>query len=331
MTVTAYDSCTSLNSYVVALQTSPYCYVSPCTCSAGFCYASTCSGTAKGTITSGWYIASTTYASSDTKCANPLTSVYYPLGKCIAGSDGGVIYKADAAGNTYTTFYSDASCASTPTAYYQPPNGQCQVTSSGKETTNGYATTIPTFNGPVQTVTYYSGATCANASPATNIQYVYSSSVTDCTSSACVASPKGTYSYIYTCSGTAPTTGGAAGAPGAGAMVAKTPSMAPIKAGSSMYPTIMPTAEVVYVYVVILVLYGITAADFAKQDLDGKLTLALQQQIASVTGITDLSSIVIDVSSRRMLQGKAPAKATSVSSTIKVTTPLGLAYLYILT
>ena len=96
----------------------------------------------------------------------------------------------------------------------------------------------------------------------------------------CVSSKSGSYSYQYTCSGTA---GGAGGAPGAGALVA-TPTMAPTKAG---VPTALPTAEVVVVYVVILVLYGITPADFTKQDADGKLTLALQQQIASVTGETN--------------------------------------------
>ena len=91
----------------------------------------------------------------------------------------------------------------------------------------------------------------------------------------CVSSKSGSYSYQYTCSGTA---GGAAGA------LVVTPTMAPTKAN---VPTALPTAEVVVVYVVILVLYGITPADFAKQDADGKLTLALQQQIASVTGETN--------------------------------------------
>ena len=98
-----------------------------------------------------------TFGPTDTKCATPLTAVYYPLGKCIAGSGSGVIYKADAAGNTYASYYTSSTCAGTPSAYYQPPPGQCQVTSAGKETTNAYSSTVPQFTGPVQTVTYYSG------------------------------------------------------------------------------------------------------------------------------------------------------------------------------
>ena len=218
-----------------------------------------------------------TFATTDVKCANPLTAVYYPLGTCIAGSDGGVIYKADAAGNTYSTYYPDALCKQAATAYYQPPNIVCQPNpAGGLVSTDGTSKTIPAFTGPSQTVTYYYGSGCA----ATGVQYAFTTSVTDCTQAACVTSAKGTYSYQYTCAGTKPAAAGGQG----GQMVAAGPTMAPLAVGKSPYPTLAPTAEVVVVYVVILILYGITPADFAKQDADGKLTLALQQQIASVTG-----------------------------------------------
>ena len=51
-------------------------------------------------------------------------------------------------------------------------------------------------------------------------------------------------------------------------------------------------------------------------------SLTLSLLLTLFPGITDLTSIVIDISSRRMLAaGSAAAKATSVSSSIKVTHP----------
>ena len=105
-----------------------------------------------------------------------------------------------------------------------------------------------------------------------------------CTPAPCDKFPDGTISWQTTCSGAAP---------GTVAVVTKTPSMAPIKAGSptampttSPKPTASPSAAVIYVYNIVLVLYGLTPADFAIKDAapNHALTKTLQKQISLATG-----------------------------------------------
>ena len=57
-------------------------------------------------------MASVLFGSADTICSIPLSMVYYPLGKCIlSGSDDGVVYTADNAGNVRLYTFSLSSFA----------------------------------------------------------------------------------------------------------------------------------------------------------------------------------------------------------------------------
>ena len=124
-----------------------------------------------------------------------------------------------------------------------------------------------------------SGASCATGTPVANIMKIVATSVTSCTPVACASSPSKSFSYQTTCSGTAPV--------GTGALVSAkpsfAPSQAPIKAGA---PTALPTkAPTIETYKLSMVLSGLTAAEFTTKDagVDHPLTLALKQQIGSVT------------------------------------------------
>jgi len=215
--------------------------------------------------------------------------------------------KADSAGNTYTTLYGDSKCT-TATAYYQPPKVGCTINSAGtgRESTDTFSKNLPSITGAVETLTYYTGASCATGG---SITQVYTTSVTACSATACQSSKSGSYSYQTTCP--AITAG----------PITKSPTPAPSKIGDTLAPTAAPTPEVVYVYVVIIVFAGISAEEFKNKDTDGKLTLALQVQIGKAIGFpsSDYSSIAIDVTARRKLAaaGNAPDKNTQVTSTIK--------------
>lgn len=63
-------------------------------------------------VFTGYTITSAAYSTSDTKCANPISVQYFPNGVCLSegASTGGVMYFADAAGNAWQKYYSDATC-----------------------------------------------------------------------------------------------------------------------------------------------------------------------------------------------------------------------------
>jgi len=137
-----------------------------------------------------------------------------------------------------------------------------------------------------------------------------------CVPAACDKFADGSASWQVTCSGAA-----------VAAVLTKTPTLAPIKVNAptplpttTATPSAKPVAAVVYVYQIILVLYGLTPAEFAVKDAapNHALTKELQKQIAQAAGV-DVSLVTVSLSSRRMLQGTGAAtdKITSVNSVIK--------------
>ena len=191
------------------------CTSSSCTLSNGYGVTSTCTtsggvaATTVGTITTGYAIAQTLYASSDTTCSTPLGYNINPLGTCLpytsssngVSTSGGLIGSADANGNIYAAYYSSSTtCAGTPSSSVVVPKSGCICSSAGCYRAFSYSATVPTLSGAYQTNTVYSGSSCSGTRIQIALQLTPS-----CTAATCVSSGP-TQSSSITCSGTTITT-----------------------------------------------------------------------------------------------------------------------------
>ena len=98
--------------------------------------SSACLGTLSPTVTTGYFLSSGSYASTDTTCAlTPQLMSLSPLGACIATSTtSSIYYAADSANNVYKTSYSSSkSCAGLMSSSLQTPQPcSCAMSSCTK-------------------------------------------------------------------------------------------------------------------------------------------------------------------------------------------------------
>ena len=297
-TVYSGSTCGSGTAMYVTVQPTSYCYSQSCTASNGVYYSSTCAGASAGTVTSGYALASSTYATADTTCSTPLSSFYYALGACVSiGTNSAIKFTADTAGKIYYASFSSSTCSSTTaTANYQYPSSVCVAGTSGRTTSFTYALTIPQYSGQTQLLTYYTGSDCTSA----NALYVtVSPNVASCSPVACQSGSSGSsaYSYQYACQGATTT------------ITALSPTPAPSADGT----------QTTAVYVVNIVLAGISPDEFNGNPM---LQSSMKNSIASsLPGVSPSAiTLVAQASSLSTRRGLLATKAATIVSSINAPT-----------
>ena len=295
MTVTAYagSNCDSGSVMYVSIQPTSYCYSTPCTKSSStgsaMSYSYSCSGSSTGTVTNGYAVASATYATSDTTCTStPLSATYYKLGVCMpSGTTGGQMFTADAKNKIYYASYDSTTCSGDATANYQDPSTSCAATATGRSSNFTYSMTYAQPSSG-QVVTFYTGAGCKTGTE----KYIsVTANVPTCVAASCQSGS--TYSYKIDCPSASASTVTVTPAPGAGSSIAGI--------GPTVAPTLAPSqgSTVQYVYVVVLVLVGVTP-DKITPEVMTQLQIAIATALPGVA-MSDITFEVVTAASRRRL------------------------------
>ena len=184
--------------------------------------------TTPGSITTGYALATAIFASTDSKCTDPISGTIYAVGVCISNSaSSSLMITADSSNNLYSSNYATSACSGTPTAVYAVATVVCSATSTKGYTKENYylgaSLLAPTT---AYSLTYtYPGASCSAP-----FRFDFQIGGT-CTPSACkpyanVNGPATSFSNQTVCFGAAtpptfrPTlAGGATAAPTAAAVV----------------------------------------------------------------------------------------------------------------
>ena len=143
---------------------------------------------AAGTVTTGYATLSASFASTDSSCKTPSSSVVRPLNVCIPNSDSQA-YKltANSDGSLFTSFYSNLACSGAITTTVPYTKQPCACTTTGCALSGVYAgTALPSTKQGVfvTTQTQYAGSTCTG----TPVMYTYSVGNAACAPTACAPS-----------------------------------------------------------------------------------------------------------------------------------------------